>query len=140
MRCGAVSVTGMDRKPAGGDEEGGEKPTPGSRTPRRSPWGRRGQWDPWDFRDRKSGGAQPDGGHGLPWLSTVLIAVLVMAGSGIAARNQPGREALDALARALGLLWTTRVSRAMVKLGGPDRARLVVMAYESGLAQPGWLG
>jgi DNA-binding NarL/FixJ family response regulator len=32
----------------------------------------------------------------------------------------------------------THVSRAMVKLGARDRAQLVVFAYESGLAQPGW--
>jgi DNA-binding NarL/FixJ family response regulator len=33
----------------------------------------------------------------------------------------------------------THVSRAMVKLGARDRAQLVVLAYESGLARPGWL-
>jgi len=33
----------------------------------------------------------------------------------------------------------THVSRAMVKLGVRDRAQLVVLAYESGLARPGWL-
>jgi DNA-binding NarL/FixJ family response regulator len=34
----------------------------------------------------------------------------------------------------------THVSRAMGKLGARDRAQLVVMAYESGLVRPGWLG
>ena len=34
----------------------------------------------------------------------------------------------------------THVSRAMVKLGCRDRAQLVVIAYETGLVQPGWLG
>ncbi|CAM5638629.1 response regulator transcription factor [Streptomyces viridifaciens] len=34
----------------------------------------------------------------------------------------------------------THVSRAMVKLGAQDRAQLVVLAYESGLVRPGWLG
>lgn len=34
----------------------------------------------------------------------------------------------------------THVSRAMVKLAARDRAQLVVMAYESGLVTPGWLG
>jgi DNA-binding NarL/FixJ family response regulator len=34
----------------------------------------------------------------------------------------------------------THVSRAMVKLGARDRAQLVVFAFESGLARPGWLG
>jgi DNA-binding NarL/FixJ family response regulator len=33
----------------------------------------------------------------------------------------------------------THVSRAMVKLGARDRAQMVVLAYESGLARPGWL-
>ena len=33
----------------------------------------------------------------------------------------------------------THVSRAMVKLGARDRAQLVVFAYETGLARPGWL-
>ena len=32
----------------------------------------------------------------------------------------------------------THVSRAMLKLGARDRAQLVVFAYESGLARPGW--
>jgi DNA-binding NarL/FixJ family response regulator len=34
----------------------------------------------------------------------------------------------------------THVSRAMVKLGARDRAQLVVYAFESGLARPGWTG
>jgi DNA-binding NarL/FixJ family response regulator len=32
------------------------------------------------------------------------------------------------------------VSRAMIKLHARDRAQLVVIAYETGLVQPGWLG
>jgi DNA-binding NarL/FixJ family response regulator len=34
----------------------------------------------------------------------------------------------------------THVSRAMTKLNARDRAQLVVFAYESGLARPGWAG
>ncbi|MER6702100.1 response regulator transcription factor [Streptomyces fimicarius] len=34
----------------------------------------------------------------------------------------------------------THVSRTMVKLGARDRAQLVLLAYESGLVRPGWLG
>jgi len=34
----------------------------------------------------------------------------------------------------------THVSRTMVELGVRDRAQLVVLAYESGLVRPGWLG
>jgi DNA-binding NarL/FixJ family response regulator len=33
----------------------------------------------------------------------------------------------------------THVSRAMVKLGARDRARLVIFAYEAGLVRPSWL-
>ena len=33
----------------------------------------------------------------------------------------------------------THVSRAMTKLGACDRTQLVVIAYETGLVQPGWL-
>jgi DNA-binding NarL/FixJ family response regulator len=32
----------------------------------------------------------------------------------------------------------THVSRAMIKMGARDRAQLVVFAYETGLARPGW--
>jgi DNA-binding NarL/FixJ family response regulator len=34
----------------------------------------------------------------------------------------------------------THVSRAMIKVGARDRAQLVVLAFESGLVRPGWLG
>ncbi len=34
----------------------------------------------------------------------------------------------------------THVRHTMVKLGARDRAQLVVLAYESGLVRPGWLG
>ncbi|MCF6524179.1 response regulator transcription factor [Streptomyces sp. JJ36] len=34
----------------------------------------------------------------------------------------------------------THVSRVMTKLGVRDRAQLVVLAYESGMITPGWLG
>ncbi|MFF8837967.1 sensor histidine kinase [Streptomyces sp. NPDC015130] len=56
----------------------------------------RGPWGRW-VGERETGG-------GLPWRSTLVIAVLVMAGTGFAARNQPDRESLDALGRALLLL------------------------------------
>ncbi|MFF0273963.1 sensor histidine kinase [Streptomyces sp. NPDC004330] len=44
------------------------------------------------------------GDGGLPWRSTVLIGVVVMAGTSFATAAQPDREALDALGRALLLL------------------------------------
>ncbi|MFC9701143.1 sensor histidine kinase [Streptomyces sp. NPDC056943] len=59
--------------------------------PGRAPWG-------WWAGERPAGG--------LPWRSTLVIAVLVMAGTGFAARNQPDRETLDVLGRALLLLGT----------------------------------
>jgi DNA-binding NarL/FixJ family response regulator len=34
----------------------------------------------------------------------------------------------------------THVSRAMIKLRARDRAQLVVLAYETGLVRPGWIG
>ncbi len=34
----------------------------------------------------------------------------------------------------------THVSRVMTKLGARDRAQLVILAYESGMIRPGWLG
>ncbi|GHD86194.1 response regulator transcription factor [Streptomyces naganishii] len=49
----------------------------------------------------------------------------------------------DEIARRLvvsPLTAKTHVSRTMIKLGARDRAQLVVIAYESGLVRPGWLG
>ncbi|WP_328498118.1 response regulator transcription factor [Streptomyces sp. NBC_00414] len=49
----------------------------------------------------------------------------------------------DEIARRLvvsPLTAKTHVSRTMVKLGARDRAQVVVLAYESGLVRPGWLG
>ncbi|WP_333767422.1 response regulator transcription factor [Streptomyces sp. IBSBF 2435] len=60
----------------------------------------------------------------------------VMALAGIGLSN-------DEIARRLvvsPLTAKTHVSRAMIKLGARDRAQLVVLAYESGLVRPGWLG
>ncbi|MFE6099266.1 sensor histidine kinase [Streptomyces laurentii] len=68
---------------------------PGRAGPPRGPGpGRRGPagWAVWEP------------GDGLPWRSTLVLAVFVLVGTGFAAREQPDRVALDALGRALLLL------------------------------------
>ncbi|WP_418955646.1 sensor histidine kinase [Streptomyces tritici] len=45
--------------------------------------------------------AEAEPGTGLPWRSTLLIAVFVLVGSGFAARNQLDRQPLDVYARIL---------------------------------------
>ncbi|MEU5697535.1 histidine kinase [Streptomyces aurantiacus] len=75
------------------------------------PWGRR-HGPPWRYhRDEDEEG----GGHSRwPWRSTLFLTVFVLVGSNYAAREQPDREQLDALARALLLggglllLWRQR--------------------------------
>jgi DNA-binding NarL/FixJ family response regulator len=59
--------------------------------------------------------------------------VLALVGEGLAN---------DAIAEKLFMAPATvktHVSRIMSKLGAHDRAQLVVIAYETGLIQPGWL-
>ncbi|MEU4871487.1 sensor histidine kinase [Streptomyces sp. NPDC021608] len=82
--------------------------------PRR--WRRRPWPPPWAGRE----GAEPDAGR-LPWRSTVLVAVLVLAGSAFAAHVQEGERApLDPFARVLLvlacalLLWRLRRPVAVV--------------------------
>ncbi|MFF5283902.1 sensor histidine kinase [Streptomyces sp. NPDC013171] len=89
----------MDEERPGGPWRGARRGREPGRTPRGEPGRVPG-------REPGRGLREPGwrGGGGLAWRSTVLIAVLVMAGTGFAARNQPDREALDALGRALLLL------------------------------------
>ncbi|MFD5329320.1 histidine kinase [Streptomyces sp. NPDC127092] len=89
----------------GGPWRGGLRPG-GARS--RGPWhggprpGGPRSGGPWySGRPRWAGG---DSGGGLPWRSTLLVTVLVLVGSGFAARNQPDRVALDGLGRALLVL------------------------------------
>ena len=60
--------------------------------------------------------------------------VVALVGLGLSNEEIAGRLVVSPLTAK------THVSRAMVKLGARDRAQLVVLAYESGLVRPGWLG
>lgn len=60
--------------------------------------------------------------------------VMALVGTGLTNEEIARRLVLSPLTAK------THVSRTMVKLGVRDRAQLVVLAYESGLVRPGWLG
>jgi DNA-binding NarL/FixJ family response regulator len=60
--------------------------------------------------------------------------VMALVGEGLSNEEIAGRLVVSPATAK------THVSRAMVKLGARDRAQLVVMAYESGLVRPGWVG
>ncbi|MFJ9547334.1 response regulator [Streptomyces erythrochromogenes] len=77
---------------------------------------------------------RPAAAAGLERLTEREREVMALVGMGLSN---------DEIARRLvvsPLTAKTHVSRAMVKLGARDRAQLVVLAYESGLVRPGWLG
>ncbi|MBD0743806.1 two-component sensor histidine kinase [Streptomyces sp. CBMA152] len=61
------------------------------------PWARFGGAGAWG--PGRAVGA--DGRSRLPWVSTILLTVFVMAGSGFAAHGQPDRAPLDVFARLL---------------------------------------
>ncbi|MEU6864502.1 response regulator transcription factor [Streptomyces sp. NPDC046876] len=76
----------------------------------------------------------PGAAQGLERLTEREREVMALVGMGLSN---------DEIARRLvvsPLTAKTHVSRTMVKLGARDRAQLVVLAYESGLVRPGWLG
>ncbi|MFE9428134.1 response regulator [Kitasatospora sp. NPDC006697] len=79
---------------------------------------------------------EPGGGTGpsLELLTDREREVLTLVGMGLSNEEIARRLVVSPLTAK------THVSRAMVKLGARDRARLVVLAYESGLVRPGWLG
>jgi DNA-binding NarL/FixJ family response regulator len=60
--------------------------------------------------------------------------VLALVGEGLSNAEIAGRLYLSPATAK------THVSRTMLKLGARDRAQLVVIAYETGLVQPGWHG
>ncbi|GAA2269764.1 hypothetical protein GCM10010430_64370 [Kitasatospora cystarginea] len=71
---------------------------------------------------------------GLDRLTDREREVLALVGTGLSSEDTARRLVVSPLTGK------THVSRAMVKLGARDRAQLVVLAYETGLVRPGWLG
>ncbi|MFE5486057.1 response regulator [Streptomyces sp. NPDC056527] len=76
----------------------------------------------------------PAGESGLDELTEREREVMALVGIGLSNEEIARRLVVSPLTAK------THVSRAMVKLGARDRAQLVVLAYESGLVRPGWLG
>ncbi|WP_405787418.1 response regulator transcription factor [Streptomyces sp. NBC_00029] len=77
---------------------------------------------------------QPAAAAGLGRLTDREREVMALVGMGLSNEEIARRLVVSPLTAK------THVSRAMVKLGTRDRAQLVVLAYESGLVRPGWLG
>ncbi|MFI8849616.1 response regulator transcription factor [Streptomyces sp. 891-h] len=77
---------------------------------------------------------QPAGVEGLAELTEREREVMALVGIGLSNEEIARRLVVSPLTAK------THVSRTMVKLGARDRAQLVVLAYESGLVRPGWLG
>ncbi|MGI5400660.1 response regulator [Streptomyces sp. CA-135486] len=76
----------------------------------------------------------PRDAHGLAELTEREREVMALVGIGLSNEEIARRLVVSPLTAK------THVSRTMVKLGARDRAQLVVLAYESGLVRPGWLG
>ncbi|MET9375925.1 response regulator [Streptomyces sp. NPDC003035] len=76
----------------------------------------------------------PAGASSLDGLTEREREVMALVGIGLSNEEIARRLVVSPLTAK------THVSRTMVKLGARDRAQLVVMAYESGLVRPGWLG
>ncbi|MBO8194723.1 response regulator transcription factor [Streptomyces oryzae] len=77
---------------------------------------------------------EPAGIEGLSELTEREREVMALVGIGLSNEEIARRLVVSPLTAK------THVSRTMVKLGARDRAQLVVLAYESGLVRPGWLG
>ncbi len=77
---------------------------------------------------------EPAAAAGLEQLTEREREVMALVGIGLSNEEIARRLVVSPLTAK------THVSRAMVKLGARDRAQLVVLAYESGLVRPGWLG
>lgn len=77
---------------------------------------------------------EPEGLAALSGLTEREREVMALVGLGLTNEEIARRLVVSPLTAK------THVSRTMVKLGARDRAQLVVLAYESGLVRPGWLG
>ncbi|MGW7370066.1 response regulator [Streptomyces sp. NPDC054841] len=84
-----------------------------------------------EFAARSKGPAEAEG---LAGLTEREREVMALVGIGLSNEEIARRLVVSPLTAK------THVSRTMVKLGARDRAQLVVLAYESGLVRPGWLG
>ncbi|MFF9340144.1 response regulator [Streptomyces sp. NPDC014773] len=78
-------------------------------------------------------GRRPDSAGRLDALTEREREVLGLVGAGLSNDEIAGRLVLSPATAK------THVSRIMTKLGGRDRAQLVVLAYETGMITPGWL-
>ncbi|RII08042.1 Transcriptional regulatory protein DegU [Streptomyces sp. YIM 130001] len=77
---------------------------------------------------------EPSAAAALGELTEREREVMALVGIGLSNEEIAGRLVVSPLTAK------THVSRTMIKLGARDRAQLVVLAYESGLVRPGWLG
>ncbi|SEQ23176.1 response regulator [Streptomyces radiopugnans] len=77
---------------------------------------------------------QPDPSPRLGALTGREREVMTLVGEGLS-NDEIARRLVLSPATA-----KTHVSRIMTKLGVRDRAQLVILAYESGMITPGWLG
>ncbi|GLX17003.1 response regulator [Streptomyces lavendulae] len=77
---------------------------------------------------------RPVPAEGLERLTDREREVMALVGTGLSNEEIARRLVVSPLTAK------THVSRTMVKLGARDRAQLVVLAYETGLVRPGWLG
>jgi len=77
---------------------------------------------------------QPHASKELDVLTEREKEIVALVGEGLSNDEIAGRLVLSPATAK------THVSRAMIKLGVRDRAQLVVVAYQTGLVRPGWLG
>ena len=77
---------------------------------------------------------QPRSGTALNALTDREREVMALAAEGLSNEEIAARLVVSPATAK------THVSRAMIKLHARDRAQLVVIAYETGLVKPGWLG